>query len=246
MARKYFVDEKNIKDDKIYINNDEAKHIIKVMRKKEGDTININNYLVRITKIDRVNNVIESLIIDNQKEIKDKLKYTVKISIYQAIPKSDKMEYIIQKATEIGAEEIIPFESKNTIVKIDKNKEANKLERWNKIAKEASKQSGRNNILLVKGVYNINKICDEIKQYDIVFFAYENSENKLKDIISDYKDKNISNIAFIIGAEGGFKTEEAELLIESGSIDISLGKNILRTETATINLLSILNYTFNL
>ena len=152
------------------------------------------------------------------------------------------MEYIIQKCTELGIKEFTPLELKRSIVKIDSKNEEKKLKRWQSIAEVAAKQSKRNFIPKVNKIYNIKNIYEIIKNYDIVLVPYENEEtNSLKKEISNIKKNNIK-IAVIIGPEGGFEENEILELKKLNAKIISLGKRILRTETVSIVISSILMY----
>ena len=167
---------------------------------------------------------------------------SVKVDLYQGIPKSDKMEAIIQKSVELGVNTIFPVNMKNCIAKIkDENK---KQERWQKISESAAKQSKRNIIPSIEKSVNIDFICNNIKNYDLVIIAYENEENiTIKDIL---KENKIEKIAIVVGPEGGLTENEVDKLINSGAKVATLGKRILRTETAPITMLSMIMYEYDL
>ena len=154
------------------------------------------------------------------------------------------MELIIQKGTELGVTEFIPVSLKRSIVKISGKDEAKKIDRWNKIAEVAAKQSGRDLVPIVRNVENIKNICNEIKDYDIVLLAYELEENNyIKNELQKLKRKNKNyKIAIIIGPEGGLEQDEVSVMQESGAKVISLGKRILRTETVALQVSSIIMY----
>ena len=165
------------------------------------------------------------------------------INIFQGLPKADKMELIIQKCTELGVRTFVPVEMERCVVKLD-NKTANKkIERWQKIAETAAKQSGRDNIPKVENLINLKKVCNFIEKYDILLLAYENEEDyTLKEALSSIKDKKELKIGIIIGPEGGITTKEVEMLEQAGAKVITLGKRILRTETVGIMMTSIISY----
>ena len=154
------------------------------------------------------------------------------------------MELIIQKGTELGVTNFIPVKFNRCIVKIDKKDENKKIDRWQKIAEVASKQSGRDFVPNVKKVIGINEICDIINKYDIVFLAYElENNNFIKNELSKLNGtKEQYNIAIIIGPEGGLEEREVKILETSGAKVVSLGKRILRTETASMQMVSIIMY----
>ena len=165
----------------------------------------------------------------------------ISIILYQGLPKSSKMDFIVQKATEIGVKEIYPIITNRTVVKIDNNKkEKNKVDRWNKISEEAAKQSKRDIIPKVNSVLSFKEMINILKDEENILVPYENQEGiGIKDIIKKISNKKIH---VIIGPEGGFEEEEIEELKDIGSNTVSLGPRILRTETAGIVALSILLY----
>ena len=167
----------------------------------------------------------------------------IDITLFQGLPKADKMEYIIQKNVELGVKHIVPVDMERSIVKLDEKTMIKKIERWQKISEVAAKQSGRDIIPKIENIINVKKICELIKNYDIVLIAYEN-ENQitLKDKLRKIKNFDNLKIAVIIGPEGGIDKKELEELIKAGAKTITLGKRILRTETASIVVVSNLIY----
>ena len=169
----------------------------------------------------------------------------INITLYQGLPKADKLEFIIEKSTELGVSKIVPVEMRFSIAKV-KNEEK-KIVRWNKIAESAAKQSKRNVIPLIEQTIKFNEMIKELEQYDLILVAYENeSKQTLKNVLAKVQKDKIKNVALIIGPEGGVDSKEIDLLIQSGAECISLGKRILRTETAPLALLSMLVYEFEL
>ena len=159
------------------------------------------------------------------------------------------MELIIQKSVEIGANSIIPVKMKRCVVKIDEKSENKKIERWQKIAESAAKQSGRDIIPQIANVTKIDELAKRITQYDIVIVCYENEQkNKLKtellQLKNNMKEYLEIKIAVVIGPEGGLEENEVELLKQNGAKVVTLGKRILRTETVALNVLSIIMYEF--
>ena len=246
---KFFIDNNQIADEKIKIIGNDVNHIKNVLRKKQSDIVTICNtsnkkdYLCEILKIDE--NFIECKITE---EIQNHAESNVQVTIMQGIPKADKMELIIQKSVELGVYDITPIEMKRCVVKLNDKGKQKKLDRWQKISEVAAKQSGRNIIPHINTVViNIKNICNLLKEYDIVLVAYE-KENKttIKEELKKLKEVHIINdkikIAVIIGPEGGIDEEEIEMLQKSGAKTITLGKRILRTETASLNILSNIMY----
>ncbi len=225
----------NIIDDKIFFTKEDAIHITKSLRMKEGEEIIIcdekgKDYHCKlaIDSEDIYGKIFK--VVDNDTETK------VKITLYQALAKGDKMDFIIQKAVELGAEKIIPFVSSRCIAREKKENASKKLARYNKIALEASKQSSRGIIPKVMATLPFEKALTEAKNYDMSFICYENGGDKL----SSFSYEGVKNICIFIGSEGGFSKEEIDLANKHGSKNISLGKRILRCETASIVALSSL------
>ena len=250
---KFFVRENQIKDTYIEIINEDNHHIKSVLRKKIGDEIlvcnsqNMINYLCEISKFcdDKTICSIKEKI--NSGELVDE---KIKISIFQGLPKSDKMELIIQKSVELGVYDITPVSLERSIVKIPEKEQPKKISRWQKISEVAAKQSGRNIIPNINNIVSIKSVTEEIQEYDLFLVAYEKEkENKLKDEIENIKLKNLKKdidikIAVLIGPEGGISEKEITTLKESGAKVITLGNRILRTETVALNTISILMYEF--
>lgn len=237
MARRFIIDEELENNQQFEIRGEEAKHIF-VLRHNVGELIQVNNKICEIISISKLNVVCKVL-----KDAEVRGIPNVRITLYQAMLKADKMEYVIQKAVELGVTKVVPFISRNVVVKLDDKDKVKKVERFNKISQEASKQCGRSDIVEVD---NVCQFCDVIKSvpnYEKCIVAYENETVKLKDFLKE--NESIKEIAIIIGAEGGFNENEIQELIEAGCSSISLGDRILRAETASLNLISILMYELN-
>ena len=243
---KFFVKTEQLNDNKITIVGEDVKHIKNVLRLKVDDNIQICNletsinYTCGISKINSDN--IECIIFN---ETSSNCESNVQISIFQGLPKTDKMELIIQKSVELGAYEITSIEMKRCVVKFDEKTKNKKIERWQKISEVAAKQSGRDIVPKVNDIINVKNVCNLIQNYDIVLLAYENEQtNTLKDELLKIKNKisNKINIGIIIGPEGGIDKEEVELLKNSGAKVITLGKRILRTETVALAMTSVIMY----
>lgn len=241
---KFFVNPSNIFENNIIIDGEDVKHITKVLRLSKKDDITICDgfgfdYLAEIEKIE--NNLVYTKILSKTKNLSEP---KINITLFQGLPKSDKMEYIIMKATELGISQIIPVVTKNTVVKIEDKKEKNKVERWNKISLQASKQSGRGLVPNVGCVIDFDKAISQIKNYDLAIIPYElEKNNKLKNVLS--KNETLKNIAVFIGPEGGFDQSEIKNATNNNVIPVTLGNRILKTETAGISVLSILMYHYN-
>lgn len=246
---KFFVKTSQIKEENIYINGTDFNHISNVLRLKVGEHITIGNmatgenYLCEILKFDKekvTTKIIEKL--KEQKEIK------LEIHILQGIPKSDKMELIIQKSVELGVSKIIPIQMDRSIVKLKEKDEKKKNERWNKIAESAAKQCERDIIPEVSMSIKTDNIETIKNDYDIIIVAYEKEENNtIKDVLKEIKKKNkLAKIAIIIGPEGGISDREIHLLKNMDAKIVTIGKRILRTETVALAISSMIVYEFEL
>jgi len=241
---KFFVSNSQIQNDNIILTGEDVNHIKNVLRMKEREEIHLcnidtsENYICELEEFREANN-IKCKILSRSSSSSEP---NVQITIFQAFPKSEKMEFIIQKCTEIGACEFVPVQMERCVVKIDNKNEIKKIARWQKIAESAAKQSGRDRIPKVKNIINLQKLCQLISKYDIVLVAYEREEsNTLKAELMNIT-KNHPSIGLVIGPEGGFEENEINLLKQNGAKVITLGKRILRTETASIYLSSVLTY----
>ena len=220
-------------------------HIKNVLRCQKGEHIEIcnsetsKNYLCEINKIEKEE--IECNILEN---LRSNVETDIKVTIFQGLPKADKMELIIQKATELGVKNIVPVNTKRTIVKLKDKDKQNKVSRWQKIAEVAAKQSGRDIIPKIENIIDISNL--EFNEYDKILVLYENEERvSIKDEIEKIKNSNKENleIGIIIGPEGGLDDTEIEKLkLKSNVSVVTLGKRILRTETVALVVSGILMY----
>ena len=243
---KFFVNSKNIdkKNCKITITGEDVNHIKNVLRYSVGDAVNVcnkddsKNYLSKIVEINS-----DYIICDIVEELEKRVESNVLIDVYQGIPKADKMEHIIKKGTELGAYSFTPVRLKRCVVKIDKNDETKKIERWQKISEVAAKQSLRDIIPEVRNIIDINDFESILDGYDVVLLAYENERmHYIKEELLKIKNKEYYKIAIIVGPEGGLEESEVELLEKFGAKTISLGNRILRTETAPLQMISVIMY----
>lgn len=243
---KFFVKSNQINDNKVIITGEDVNHIKNVLRLSIDDDIQVcnletaENYTCGITKLSN-----ETIECDIFNKIDSETEANIHINIFQGIPKSDKMELIIQKSVELGANEITPVAMKRCVAKIEDKAKIKKIERWQKISEVAAKQCGRDRVPKINDVTNIKNICNLIKEYDIVLLAYENEkENTLKNELLKLKDKTNEKlkIGIMIGPEGGIDKEEMKELKDNGAKVITLGKRILRTETVAFVLISIIMY----
>lgn len=242
---KFFTARENIKDTTLIIDNEDANHIRKVLRLNVGDEITVCDgrgidYQVSISEIGKT-----EIVCDIISQEKCDTEPGIEITLYQGLPKAAKMDYIIQKNTELGISRIVPAKLSRCVVKLeDKYAEDKKTQRWQKIANEAAKQSGRGVIPEVSDPMTVDEIIDAVKDCDLVFIPYECEEGtRLCDVVGENPDAK--RISFIIGPEGGFDVTEIEKFSEAGIKTITLGKRILRTETAGEAVVSMLMYAYN-
>lgn len=238
----FFVTPDQVKDEYIYIEGSDVNHVKNVLRMKQGEMLQIcdgNNkkYICEID--DMTSEYVRALI---KEEVGTDTELPSRIYLFQGLPKSDKMELIVQKAVELGVYEIIPVVTKRAVVKLDDKKAGKKVERWNSIAEGGAKQSGRSVIPKVTSVMSWKEALQYAKELDVILIPYELSEGmqETKAIISGIQPGQ--SIGFFIGPEGGFEHTEVESAMEIGAKAITLGKRILRTETAGLTTLSILMY----
>lgn len=228
-----------VNNKKLELSIDDKRHIINVMRMNVFDEFEIvyDKYIYRCKIIEINKKDIKYEIISKNKSNKEK---NYKVVIACSIIKEQRMDYFLQKATELGVDEIIPFISDRTVVKVDLKKDK-KCIRWNKILKEASEQSFRDDIPLLHDITGF----DEIKNmnYDLKIFCNTNEMSKnIKKVLQDYK--KCGTIFIVVGPEGGFSNNEVTNLTNSGFISTTLGNNILRAETVPLFILSAINYEF--
>lgn len=240
---KFFVGSENIIDKKAIIEDEDVKHIYKVLRLKEGDKVNINNcngeeYLGEIESITKTKveiKFLEKLDLNNESPID--------VYLYQGFPKATKMDLIAQKCTELGVKEITPVITERVTSSLGEiNKDKKKVERWNRISFEACKQSKRTLIPKVNDLISFEELLDALKDMDLIVVPYENAENYgIKQMIKNLH-KEVKKVAVVIGPEGGFEEEEINRLKELGGNIVTLGPRILRTETAGFTCISLLMY----
>ena len=230
--QRYFCNQLN--DNKFTLSTDDSFHIEKVMRMKIGECVEVvydmKTYICNIDSFNPVTCIIKE-------ELEENHEMNKKVIIVQSLVNEQKMDFILQKCTELGMFSFIPYKAVNSIIK-DNGKMDKKIDRWQRIVKEASEQSKRNIIPEVLKVMDINELIDY--KADLKLICSTISDNKLKNVIKEHH--NYDTIMLVIGPEGGFDPKEEEKFINNGFIPISLGDRILRTETASLCALSVLNY----
>lgn len=240
MARRFILQDEDIikkSNDSFEFIGREVSHIHS-LRLNKGNEITINDKVCKIINMTRDSIEVEIL--------KAAPKFGVpslNLTLYIGILKGDKMDFVIKKATELGVKNIVPFFSKNVVVRLDKKDIIKKKNKYQLIVNEACKQCGRTDSVNILDFLNIENIPVELKKYDKVILAYENDTNSLRSVLVDAKMENLKNIAIIVGAEGGFDISEIEKLKNIENVkSVSISNRILRAETAIISLLSIIIY----
>ncbi|MBO5726599.1 MAG: 16S rRNA (uracil(1498)-N(3))-methyltransferase [Clostridia bacterium] len=229
----FFVDNENKKDDRYFISGTDFNHIKNVLRMSIGEQFLVScddhSDLCEIESFEADTIVVKIIEQDYQST-----NLPIKIHLFQGLPKSDKLELIIQKAVELGVATVTPVAMKRSIVKIDDKKKKSKTERWQAIAEAAAKQSKRTAIPEVREVMSYKEMLNEAKNLDLLLVPYECAEGMTatKEALSQITSG--MSVGIVIGPEGGFEQKEIDSALEIGGKVISLGARILRTETAAI------------
>lgn len=232
--QRYFLKEKH--QDTLILYEQDIHHIKNVMRYKENDQIEVVwNGIVYLCKIDVLNPLKLSIIQEYQEDRDLNISLTIAVSLVQ----EQKFDLILQKLTELGVSRIIPVKTSRSIVKIDPKKVESKLNRWQTICKEASEQSHRTSIPKVTNIISLKELVSISTQLKLIC-----SLNDLTKPLNEYLNQDIKEIIFVVGPEGGFTKEEEAFLIENAYKPVSLGKRVLRVETAAIYISSIINYIY--
>ena len=245
---RFFVRGDSVADGVITVRGEDAHHIARSLRMAVGEEITVcdmqgHEYTCRISEFDEDREVRAEILSVRHSENEP----PCRIRLFQALPKGDKFDTIIQKAVECGVSEIIPFESERCIVKIKSDAEERKTERRRRISAEAAKQCGRSVIPEVYPSVSYAEALNMAKGNELVLFCYEGDGTRpLGEILRGYGERVPESISIFIGSEGGFSVREADTARESGMTMIGLGKRILRTETASGFVLACIACAFEL
>ena len=239
----FFVEPGQIQGNKVIITGKDVNHIKNVLRMKAEEEISVSNgvdgkeYRCGIKELSG-----EEIICEVRFIREEGVELPAKVYLFQGLPKADKMEWIIQKAVELGVYEIIPVAVKRAVVKLDGRKAESRVLRWQGIAGAAAKQSKRGIVPRVRNVMSFQEAINYSRQADIKLIPYELAEGmeKTREVFDSLQPGK--DIAVFIGTEGGFSPEEIETAAKEGVVPITLGKRILRTETAGMTVLSIIMY----
>lgn len=246
-VQRYFIKQKNIHEEHAHIDGEDVHHISRVMRYEIGDKI------ICILPNEQVYQCIIEEITDSQitvgfhQQFAEERELSLRVTIAQALPKGNKLDFVLQKGTELGAHSFLLFHGERSVVKLNERKVTNRLNRFERIVKEASEQSERTNIPTVSFTQSITTLIEEQVPLSKTFFAYEEEAKKesftsLATVLSSVQTDE--KIMIIIGPEGGFSPKEVTFLQGHGCIPIRLGRRILRTETAALYALSSISYHF--
>lgn len=238
----FFSDPSCVEGEQIRLTGSDVNHMKNVLRMKQGEEVCVSDgegtdYLCSVEGYEEKDALLHIL-----KREASQSELTSRLILFQGLPKGDKMEFIVQKAVELGAYSIVPFAAKRSVVKLDQKKAGKKKERWQAIAKGAAEQSGRGIIPKVQDVMSFTDAMEYAKQLDLVLVPYELQEGMkaTEEVLSQICPGQ--SVGIFIGPEGGFDEAEIEQAKAAGAVPITLGKRILRTETAGLTTLSILMY----
>lgn len=239
----FFVEPSQIQDKKIIITGSDVNHIKNVLRMKPGEEIAVSNGIDGREYRCGIEEFVEDTVVCTLRFIKEEgVELPAKIYLFQALPKSDKMELVVQKAVELGVHEIIPVAAKRCVIKLDEKKASGKVNRWQGIAEAAAKQSKRGVIPKVHTPVSFQEAANLARDMDVRLIPYELAEDMAhtRSVIEAIRPDQ--SIAVFIGPEGGFEESEIQTALSVGIEPVTLGRRILRTETAGLTVLSWLMY----
>lgn len=229
-------------EETIEIKGSDAHHLMHAMRAKAGQEFIVVDGSSHVGRVELIAFTAETVTAKLVERLSNNTESPIDIVLAQCLPKGDKMELIAQKAVELGITAIQPLRSRNSVVRYDERKSADRQNRWQKIVNEAAKQCGRTEIPEVFPIMELTGWIEglELDDEHILVFCYENEANQsLKACLCGSMAKHVM---LLIGPEGGFSLEEAEKLLSKGARSVSLGPRILRAETAAIAAMSIIQY----
>lgn len=237
---RFFSQPENLLEDKLVITGEDVNHIKNVLRMKKGEKLVVtfgqgDDYYCVIDDL-----LEEQILTSVLEKKKSDTELPVSITLFQCLPKKDKMELVIQKAVELGATAVVPVNSRRCVVKLDDKKAKKKLERWQAISMSAAKQSGRGVIPKISDVMDFKAAVAKMNSMDLAIMPYENADNMAESFSIFMKAIDVKSVGVLIGPEGGFDIKEVEYALTNGVKPVSLGKRILRTETAGLAILSTL------
>ena len=239
--RHFVIEQKSIQGDKAIITGSEARHVSRVLRRDVGDRLNLvdeNGFEYLAVIVSKSQQDLEVKLLEKYPPPKES---PIKVVLGQALPKARKMDYIVQKATELGVHTIIPFYSTRTVPRLHGERQEKKCERWQKIVLEASKQCGRKVIPKVEEIVTFEEILEKWEDNSLKIILWEDEKNnRLHNVLKNLQQ--FKKVVVLVGSEGGFTDKEIAAARERAFKSAGLGNAILRTETAGIYLLSVLHY----
>ncbi|WP_088102525.1 16S rRNA (uracil(1498)-N(3))-methyltransferase [Halalkalibacter urbisdiaboli] len=247
--QRYFVEPEAMTEDTVTITGDDVKHIVRVMRMKEGDEIicsDNNSKTVRCTLQLLGEEQVTAKIVEI---LHPHTELPISVTIAQGLPKGDKLDFIIQKGTELGATSFVPFSASRSVVKWEEKKARKKIERLEKIAKEAAEQSYRERIPTIQPAMTFSSLVEQVSSFSSCLVAYEESgkSGERSQLVQCLRNLKVGDsLLIVIGPEGGLTEQEIEQLEEAGAKLAGFGPRILRTETASLYVLSTVSYHFEL
>ena len=239
MAR-FYVPQPRIENGMLKVEGDEVKHIRKVLRLKAGDEISVFDGLGKEFEGIIVEEGLTSVVIRVKNVHSSKGDSPLEVTLAQSLLKGEKMDYLIQKATELGVEKIVPFLSSRSVPLLEKSKRLKRHQRWKRIAIEASKQCGRGAVPEIEPLQNYPEMLQKATPDSLRLILWEREGVKLKEILERPQERK--GIFFVVGPEGGFSEGEVDEAKGAGFMPVTLGRRILRAETASLCFLSILQY----
>lgn len=226
--------------DTIAITGSDAHHLMHVMRAKAGQEVVVVDDNGKVARMEMTDFCETSVTLRLVEMLAADTESPLEIVLVQALLKADKMDLVVQKAVELGATKVVPLVTANCVVRYDDKKAAAKCVRWQKIADEAAKQCGRTALLKIAEITTLKELLTGLAQEQTIIFCYENeSTQSIKTVL---KENTADKILLIVGPEGGFSLDEAESLINAGAKSVTLGKRILRAETAAVAAITIAQY----
>lgn len=242
---RFFVSPDQIRDTTVILRGKDHHHLVNVLRKGPGDEIAVLNgkgeeYLVRIAEVTAAQEVYGAIV----KKVERQTEPRVKITLVQSLPKADKFEWILQKNTELGVSRFQPVFTERSNIKLAPEARERKLERWNKIIREAAEQSGRQVVPVLEPIRRWDQVLSGLSNQGLVLIPWEGETVQSLRQVLERQTKNPESVMVFIGPEGGFSLQEVEEAKEKGAIPVTLGPRILRTETAGLVVASALLYHF--